>query len=252
MADGRPATPLTGLTRAEQLDALRARIAAVPGKVGATTASPAAPSPGVQPPPEVIEVPGDLGSVLPAGGLARGSVVGCTSGSLLVGLLAAATQAGEWAAMVGNPRLGLLAFHEMGGDLERLAHIADPGPDPLAVTAILLDGLGVVVLDYPGTVAPSRARAVAARVRSHGAVLIVTTTGWMRPDVQIHTRTAGYTGLGHGRGRLQAVHLDVRVTSRSTRPRTTRLTLHGSTPDRTRWSTRSAADVVRPGWEQTG
>jgi len=251
MADGRPETPLTGLTRAEQLDALRARIAAVPGKVGATTPTPTAPTAGRRP-ADVIAVPGDLGSVLPEGGLARGSVVGCSSGSLLLGLLAAATQAGEWAAVLGNPRLGLLAFHEMGGNLERLAHIADPGPDPLAVTAVLLDGLGVVVLDHPGTAAPSRARAVGARVRSHGAVLIVTTTGWIRPDVQIHTRTAGYTGLGRGRGRLQAVHLDVRVTSRSTRPRTTRLTLHGATPDRTRWSTQATATVARPGWEQTG
>ncbi|MGW4715473.1 hypothetical protein [Nocardia sp. NPDC004260] len=48
------------------------------------------------------------------------------------------------------------AVAEMSGNLARLAHIPDPGSDPLAVAAILLDGLDVVVVDV--SPAPRRRR----------------------------------------------------------------------------------------------
>ncbi|WP_280258855.1 hypothetical protein [Nocardia abscessus] len=51
----------------------------------------------------------------------------------LLGMLAAATDAGKWTAILGYPRLGLLAVAEMGGNLARLAHIPNPGDDPLDV-----------------------------------------------------------------------------------------------------------------------
>ncbi|MGW5220909.1 hypothetical protein ACWEQA_23880 [Nocardia sp. NPDC004085] len=81
--------------------------------------------------------------------------------------------------------MGLLAVAEMGGDLSRVAHIAAPGPDPLEVAAVLLDGVPMIVFDAPGGASPSRMRALLARVRSHGAVLIVTSTNWTRPDLEI-------------------------------------------------------------------
>jgi hypothetical protein len=112
----RPGRPLAGLPRAAQLDALRAQMAAIPGRVGAATTPPV-------PAADVLEIPGGLGEALPDGGLPRGSVLGCTGGgAVLLGLLAAATAAGETAAVLGNPRIGLLAFHEMGGNLARLAY----------------------------------------------------------------------------------------------------------------------------------
>ncbi|MFD0366343.1 hypothetical protein ACFQZZ_33340 [Nocardia sp. GCM10030253] len=241
---GKP--PVAGLPRAAQLDALRAQMAAIPGRVAAEATPPATTA------ADVLPIGGGLGELLPNGGLPRGAVVGCTGGgSVLLGLLAAATAAGESVAVLGNPRAGWLAFHEMGGRLDRLAHIPDPGPDPMAVAAVLLEGVPVVVLDMAGSAAPSRARAVVARVRSHGGVLIVTGPGWARADLELECRPAAYAGLGRGRGRLQAVHLEVRVSGRGTRPRTSRVTLAGALGGRTCW-TRQTAPAAAATFPRTG
>lgn len=233
-ADKRTDGSLAAVDRAAQLDDLRARMAGIQGQVGAEARTPRSAT-------DVIAVGGGLGEVLPDGGLARGSVVNCTGGGyVLLGLLAAATGAGQSAAVVGAPRLGLLAFEEMGGDLARLAHIPDPGPDPLSIVAVLVEGISIVVLAADGTALPSRSRAVVARVRSHGAVLVVTSPGWMRPDVRVESRVAGYVGLNKGRGRLQAVHLDVRVIGRGS-PRTARLALAGTGGGRLCWTQRVEA-----------
>ncbi|MGY5210078.1 hypothetical protein [Nocardia gipuzkoensis] len=237
MFDVAPLSSLAGLSRDQQLATLRARMAAIPGRVGAT-----------EPPPlpassssAVIPVPGGLGEALPEGGLPRGGVVACTGRTTpLLGLLAAVTAAGEWVAVVGRPQLGLLAFVEMNGDLTRLAHIPNPGEDPLAVTAVLLDGVDVVVLDIAGAAPPSRMRAVLARLRSHDGVLIVTSSGWARPDLEIRCDLAEYDGLGRARGRLRSMTFDIRVSGRTARrPRTTRVQLAGSGVHRCSW-TRSA------------
>jgi hypothetical protein len=131
-----------GSRRAEELTRLRARMAAT-GRVGGTSVL-ADPDAGPGPPMarNVIDIEAaGLGAILPAGGLVRGSVVGCVgSGSVLAGLLASVTRAGEWAAVVGAAQLGLLAVAEMGGHLPRLAHIPDPGVDPVGVAMALLDG----------------------------------------------------------------------------------------------------------------
>ncbi|WP_280187119.1 MULTISPECIES: hypothetical protein [Nocardia] len=243
---------LAGLPRDQQLAALRARMAAIPGRVGAT-----------EPPPlptnstsTVIPVPGGLGEALPEGGLPRGGVVACTGRSTpLLGLLAAVTAAGEWVAVVGRPQLGLLAFAEMNGDLARLAHIPDlKGEDPLTIAAVLLDGVDVVVLDVTGEAPPSRTRAVLARLRSHDGVLVVTGPGWARPDLEIRCELAGYDGLGRGRGRLRAMTFDIQVAGRTTRrPRTTRVQLAGAGAQRCTWTrqapatTAAATSIARTG-----
>ncbi|HKY77491.1 MAG TPA: hypothetical protein VJS45_15190, partial [Acidimicrobiia bacterium] len=75
-----------------------------------------------------LAVPGPLGELLPGGGLQRGSVVrvegaaGSGAMSLVLSFLAAATAAGEWAAVVdGDGVLGGLAATEAGVALDRLA-----------------------------------------------------------------------------------------------------------------------------------
>ncbi|WP_179274052.1 hypothetical protein [Rhodococcoides fascians] len=72
-----------------------------------------------------------LSELLPRGALARGTALSITgAGSILVGL-AAATAAGHHVALIGQPKFGLLAVHEHGGDLSKIALI-DPGQaDPL-------------------------------------------------------------------------------------------------------------------------
>ncbi|PPJ07504.1 hypothetical protein C5E44_29755 [Nocardia nova] len=213
-----------GDARAVQLAELRRRMAAVPAR-GVEV---------VEGPPtsaelrrELLPVPPALAGLLPEGGMPKGAVVAYSgAGSLLTGLLAAVTGGGGYAAAVGLPRLGLLAAAEMGADLGRLAVVTEPGPDPVEVAAVLLDGLDLVVVGLAGmSVPPSRTRILAARARSKGATLVVTGGAWSGPTLRIDTRVAGYSGLGRGRGRLRSVRLSVCVRGRSAPERTGTLDL---------------------------
>ncbi|GAB2565898.1 hypothetical protein [Nocardia heshunensis] len=208
----------------EQLAELRRRIAAVPARgVEAAAHVPVA----AEPRREALPVPAALENLLPDGGLAKGSVVVYTgAGSLIAGLLAAVTSAGGHAAVVGMPRLGLLAAAEMGARLDRLAVVPDPGPDPLEVASVLLDGLDLVVLGLNGLAVPmSRTRVLAARARSKNSTLMVTNGSWSGSALHIDTRVTGYGGLGRGCGRLRTVRLDVSVRGRAAQPRSGHLAL---------------------------
>ncbi|MGF6883969.1 hypothetical protein ABIA39_003789 [Nocardia sp. GAS34] len=211
----------------ERLEELRRRMAAIPARgAGASARVPLGDaSGGAHGAP--LPVPSPLAALLPEGGLVKGAVVEYSgAGSLLTGLLAAVTAAGGHAAAVALPRLGLLAAAEMGAHLGRLAVVPDPGPDPLEIASVLLDGLDLVVLGLGGrAVPPSRAKVLAARARSKGAVLVVTGGAWSGSVLRIDARVAGYDGLGRGRGRLRTVRLDVCVRGRSAPPRTGQLAL---------------------------
>lgn len=78
----------------------------------------------------VLPVRPDVAALLPAGGLPLRSTVAVDGSSrLLLIMLAAATAAGSWAAVVGLPDLGLLAAHECGVVLERLVWCRTPVPN---------------------------------------------------------------------------------------------------------------------------
>ncbi|MFI9506458.1 hypothetical protein [Nocardia sp. NPDC052566] len=217
----------------QTLDELRRKMAAVPGR-GELSAARVPRSAELR--REPLAVPAALAGLLPEGGLVKGSVVAYTgASSLLAGLLAAVTESGGHAALVGVPRLGLLAAVEMGAKLERLAVVADPGPDPVEVAAVLLDGLDLIVLGLGGgAVAPARTRVIAARARSRGATLVVTDGHWSNPAMRIAARTAGYGGLGVGSGRVRTVGLEVEVRTRSAPPRHGRIVLR-PTAGRVEW-----------------
>ncbi|MEE2034388.1 hypothetical protein [Rhodococcus chondri] len=211
-------------TRAERIEALRRRIAAVPARGEVSRPAPA-PDAAQGPPERLLPLPRPLAELLPHGGLVRGTVVSVSGAtSLLLGMLASVTAGGGHAAVIGHRRLGLLAAAEMGARLCRLAVIPDPGPDPVAIAAVLLDGMDLVVLGLGGaSVPPSRARAVAARARSKGAVLVVTDGRWDGVQVRLEAQVNGYDGLaGPGRGRLCGTRLSVRAHGRACPPRTTR------------------------------
>src|SRR4029079_6192748 len=100
-----------------------------------------------------ITVPGPLGTVVPT--VQRGTVVavggatGSGATSTVLGLAAAATAIGEWAAMVdGSGSLGGLAAAAAGVDLARLAVVRDVPRDRWStVVAALLDGVSIVVTE---------------------------------------------------------------------------------------------------------
>ncbi|QBJ95446.1 hypothetical protein ERC79_05345 [Rhodococcus sp. ABRD24] len=235
---------LAGLSRRERLEYLRRRIAAVPARGGAVSDA-SVPGESAQ----VLPVPTPLATLLPNGGLARGSVVAVSGAtSLLLGLLATVTAAGGHAAVIGRPGLGLLAATEMGAQLQRLAFVPDPGPDPVEVAAVLLDGMDLVVLGLGGaSVPPSRARAVVARVRSKRSTLVVTDGHWDGAEVRLDAQVRGYDGVGSGadagRGRVCAVRLAVRAQGRAFRPRSTCLDLR-SAQGRVEWVPETAMSVA--------
>ncbi|MGV0808097.1 hypothetical protein [Mycolicibacterium setense] len=214
------------LTRSEQVEHLRHKIASVSGKVG--QAHRGAPrSPAVVPAPEtLLEPAGALVETLPEGlptMLPRGSVaVAAGARSLSLGLVAAVTAAGGHAVIIGQPDVGLLAAVEMGADLSRLAVIPDPGADPVEVAAVLMDGMDLVVLGLGGrSVPPSRARVMVARARQKGCTLLVTDGDWQGASARLEARVCGYEVVGGGqdvplpgRGRISRIRLAMRARGR--------------------------------------
>ncbi|MGF7125100.1 hypothetical protein DEU38_102445 [Rhodococcus sp. AG1013] len=229
-------TPLAALPLGEQLERLRSQMAAISSRT--TDHKALNPQCGR----DVLAAPGGLEQLLPARGLPKGTVVACSGTSLLLGMLAAATQDGTFAAVIGYRQLCWLAAVEMGADLSRLAHIPDAGDNALKVLGVLLDGLDMVVLDLSGAaISPSRSRPLVARVRSHRSVLVVTSGDWPGPDLRLDSRPAAYGGIEGGVGRIQSIHLDVRVSGKGIRPRAGRLVLSSTSSGHTSWSMRDPA-----------
>ena len=103
--------------RAEQLQQLRSKMAAVSAKVGAGRRGQARQEDVLPAQESLLPIPDSLVELLPSG-LPRG-VVGVLTGarSLSLCMAAAVTAAGGHVAIVGQPDIGLLAAAEMGADL---------------------------------------------------------------------------------------------------------------------------------------
>jgi len=155
-----------------------------------------------------------LTGLLPEDGLRRGSTVAVEGAtSLALALLAGPSQAGSWCAVVGAPELGLQAAAEFGIVLERLALIPRPGQAWASVVAALVDAFDVVAIRPTGTVPPSLASRLSARLRKHGGVLLCLGQ-WEGADLRLTAVDEQWDGLGDGYGRLRARQLRVRVSGR--------------------------------------
>lgn len=179
---------------------------------------------------ERLPVLAPLADLFPGGALRRGSTVSINiattgSASLLLALLAAPTQAGSWAAVVGQPALGMAAAAEHGVALERLALVPEPGGQWATVASALLDALDLVAVRPPGRVRPGDARRLTAKARERGAVL-VPLGGWAESvDVRLAVTDSQWEGLGHGHGRLAARRVEVAVSGRGAAARDRRVPL---------------------------
>lgn len=180
--------------------------------------------------PPVLPALPALRPLLPGGGLRRGTTVsvlgGVGSTSLLLALLAGASTAGAWSAVVGLPTLGPLAAAELGVALERLVVVHDTGERWASVVAGLLDGFDVVAIRPPEHVSVRDSRRLAGRVRERGAVLL-TAGHWQGAELRLTTSESHWQGVGDGHGHLRARSLAVRVEGRgaAARPRSARLWL---------------------------
>ena len=217
---------LRRLDHAEQVEHLRRKMAAVSGKVGVTRPGPALSGDPLTASESLLPLSESLSELLP-GSLSRGAVVVLSGArSLPLSIVASVTAAGGYAAIVGQPEVGLLAAVEMGADLSRLAVVPDPGSDPVEVAAVLMDGMDLVVLGLGGrSVAAGRARAVVARARQKGCTLLVTGGDWEGASARLEARVSGYDVTGAGRGvptpgcgRISRVRLAMRARGRSFGP----------------------------------
>jgi hypothetical protein len=182
--------------------------------------------PGGRPPFPVV---GPLASLLPGGGLRRGSVIAVQGSlALLLALLSAATAQGAWAAVVGVGDLGVLAAAEAGVVLRRLMLVPRPGSDPAPVAAALLDGVGLVALAGADRLPSGAQRSLAARARQRGSVLL-SLGRWPGAEVVLDCRAETWHGAEAGHGRLRSREVVVRAVGRgaAARPRTARLLLPG-------------------------
>ena len=212
----------------------------------------------------LLEVDPGLVGLLPDGGLCRGSVVAvgaaapgwtaagagapptsasaasapATQGatSLALALVATASRAGSWVAVVGAPDLGLEAAAHLGVDLDRVALVPGAGRQWATVTAALLDAIDVLVLSPLGPVRATEARRLVARARERGAVLVVLPPSggcswrWPEPaDVQLTVQRARWDGLESGAGHLRGRLVEVVAGGRrsAARPRRCHLWLPG-------------------------
>ena len=148
------------IDRAEQVEHLRHKMAAISGKVGpgrrgdmlSNDVLPESESLLQSPASGWCPQPESLADLQPTA-LPRGTVAVLSGArSLSLSMVAAVTAAGGHAAIVGQPDVGLLAAVEMGADLSRLAVIPEPGADPVEVAAVLMDGMDLVVLGLGGRV----------------------------------------------------------------------------------------------------
>jgi hypothetical protein len=170
-----------------------------------------------------------VGDLAPTGRAGAGGEV-----SVALALLAAASGAGSWGALVGLAGLGAVAAHDIGIDLARLAVVPEPGAAWAEVTAALVDGVDVVLLFPPFPPRPAMARRLVARVRERRSVLVVVSgrSGWPEPpDLHLSVSHAGWDGVGAGEGYLHRRRMTVTATGRrsAVRPRHLHLWVPGAT-----------------------
>ncbi|WP_066589232.1 hypothetical protein [Cellulomonas timonensis] len=173
-----------------------------------------------------LPVPDELAPLLPDG-LRRGSAMAVTgSTSLLLTLLAHACAEGAWAAVVGQPGVGLLAAAQAGVALERLALVPRPGLDAPSVVAALVDGLDVVLVGPGAVLTDGDRRRLAARARDRGAVLL-SSVAWPGANTVLTAASERWSGAEDGAGRLRAHELRVTRSGRGGAgvPRSVGLTL---------------------------
>ena len=145
----------------------------------------------------------------------------------MLALLTEASAAGSWCVLVGAPGLGLAAAAEAGIDLSRFALVPAPGQAWARAVGALVDGFDLVAVRPPADLAAADARALTARARHHGAVLL-SLGPWPGAEVRLAPVRSSWEGLGDGHGRLSARRVLVQATGRGTaggRPRSAELWL---------------------------
>ncbi|MFE6994370.1 hypothetical protein ACFVAE_00265 [Microbacterium sp. NPDC057659] len=177
---------------------------------------------------KVLPVPPALEQILPAGGLAAGTVYSVSpSLSLIFALLSASSQRGSWCAAVGLPDLGVEAAAAAGIDLERLVLVPDPGPRWLAVVSALAEIIPLIAVHPVSAPQDAEAARLAARLRDRGCTVLATSP-WSQSEGLISIHDPQWEGLGEGWGLLEDRTVTVTAQTRTRpRPQSVRVRLPG-------------------------
>ncbi|KAM9863866.1 hypothetical protein ACI1US_00215 [Leucobacter sp. BZR 635] len=155
-----------------------------------------------------------LGALLPGGALRAGSAYSVQgSWQLALAFLAEASQGGAWCGVLGCPEFGAEAAVSLGIALDRCVLIPEPGKHALTLAGTLSETLSVVVARFETRVSPADIERLAARLREHGAALVVVGE-WARSESRLTVLSSRWAGLGAGHGALTARELTVQSEDR--------------------------------------
>ena len=174
---------------------------------------------------QMLPVLDPLATMLPGGGLRRGTTVsieapeGGGARSLAHALAAGPVEAGSWVALVGLADAGLVSAAGVGLPLERLVSICSPEPSAWAeVVAALIGAFDLVLVAPRHRVRHSDARRLAARARERGSVVVRAGGDPRRwpegADLVLRLVDPRWEGLGQGSGHLMSRRVVVEVGGR--------------------------------------
>lgn len=142
-------------------------------------------------------------------GLVRGHTVECSGSgamSLALAMVASASRAGSWTAVVGLPDCGAMAAAELGVDLERTVFIGQPDEGDVAVVlSAVADGFDLLVV-AARTIARLSAgatRGLQTRLRGRGILLTVGRCTSLAVDHRLRVVESQWDGVGVGHGHLR-------------------------------------------------
>ncbi|QIK62240.1 hypothetical protein G7068_02755 [Leucobacter viscericola] len=172
-----------------------------------------------------------LRSLFPGGALRKGasySVQG--SAQLALSMLAASSASGAWCGIIGYPTLGAETAAALGIALERCILIPEPGADAFGLCGALSEILTVLLLAPTNSPRHGDVARIAARLREHGAALVVTHE-WPNSESTFRVTASRWSGLGDGFGALEDREITVQAQDRRGLTSHTVRFAHGSLVD---------------------
>lgn len=141
--------------------------------------------------------------------LRRGQVVAVDgAGALALAMVAGASGAGSWCAVVGLPEFGVEAAAGMGCDLGRMLLVDHPGERWADVVAALIEAVDVLLVRPPGHLPPGVVRRLMALARTSGCALVVTGP-WEGAALRLRVASSLWTGVEQGHGHLRGRRVKV-------------------------------------------
>lgn len=215
-----------GVARAEQIAELRSKMAQIGGGVPGDGGDSAGFSGQIVTGEGVLGLGEQFRFLLPGGGLPRCAVTHMSDTPALVAeMLLHVVQAGGYAGVVGWPELSYAGIDKR--HLNRIIAVPDPGVDPLGITAVLTEGLDLVVYRSPVelTLSPVRCRPLLGKLRKGRAALMMVGATVPSPALTVTGDVEAFHGIGRGTGRITGVDIRVRAQSKSAHPASATVTV---------------------------